>query len=75
LKDSETFSSVDPVPFDDYVTESTMSVLACHAEGESCDVVIGGIPDIPGESMYYKQLEFMRKHEWRRTWVDIRQKR
>ncbi|KAJ5407585.1 proline racemase family [Penicillium cosmopolitanum] len=65
-KGSETFSSVDPVPFDDYVTESTMSVVACHAEGESCDVVIGGIPDIPGESMYYKQLEFMSQHEWRR---------
>jgi proline racemase len=57
---------VGPVPFDDYVSKITMSVVACHAEGESCDVVIGGIPDIPGDSMYYKQLEFMRKHEWRR---------
>lgn len=57
---------MDPVLFDDYVTEMTMSVVAFHAEGESCDVVIGGIPDIPGHSMYYKKLEFMRQHEWRR---------
>lgn len=62
----QAFSSVQPVLFDDYVTENTMSVVACHTEGESCDVVVGGIPELQGETMQYKQLEFMRRHEWRR---------
>ncbi|KAJ5112810.1 proline racemase family [Penicillium argentinense] len=43
-----------------------MSVVACHAEGEACDVVVGGIPHVRGQTMLHKQIEFMSHHEWRR---------
>lgn len=62
----EQFSSLHSISFDEYITPNTMSIVGCHSEGESWDVVVGGIPHLPGDTMQYKQIEFMRNHEWRR---------
>jgi proline racemase len=34
----------------------TITVVDCHAEGESGQVVVGGLPPIPGETVFEKRL-------------------
>ncbi|KAH8666153.1 proline racemase [Ilyonectria robusta] len=36
----------------------TLSVVGCHAEGEVGDVIIGGVLDVPGKTMYDKLVHF-----------------
>ena len=40
----------------------TVSIVGCHAEGEVGDVIIGGVLDVPGETMYEK-LEHCLAHK------------
>ncbi|KAJ5280012.1 hypothetical protein N7478_005384 [Penicillium angulare] len=40
-----------------------ISVVECHAEGEACDVVIGGMESVTGSSAYRKQLNFKNEHD------------
>lgn len=40
----------------------TLSVVGCHAEGEVGDVIIGGVINVPGTTMYEK-LVYMRNHK------------
>lgn len=41
----------------------TLSVVGCHAEGEVGDVIIGGVLDVPGETMYDKLVHFQTKDD------------
>lgn len=41
----------------------TISVVGCHAEGEVGDVIVGGVPDIPGKSMYEKLRNFQNHND------------
>ena len=34
----------------------TITVVDCHAEGESGQVVVGGVPPIPGETVFDKRV-------------------
>ncbi|RCI16462.1 hypothetical protein L249_2662 [Ophiocordyceps polyrhachis-furcata BCC 54312] len=36
----------------------TISIVGCHAEGEVGDVIIGGVLDVPGKTMYDKLEHF-----------------
>lgn len=45
----------------------TLSVVGCHAEGEVGDVIIGGVLDVPGSTMYEKLVHFLNEKD------DIRQ--
>ncbi|KND94569.1 Trans-3-hydroxy-L-proline dehydratase [Tolypocladium ophioglossoides CBS 100239] len=36
----------------------TLSVVGCHAEGEVGDVIVGGVLDVPGKTMYDKLVHF-----------------
>lgn len=36
----------------------TISIVGCHAEGEVGDVIIGGVLDVPGKTMYDKLVHF-----------------
>lgn len=40
----------------------TITVVDCHAEGESGQVVVGGIPHIPGETVFDKRV-YLQDHE------------
>lgn len=40
----------------------TISVVGCHAEGEVGDVIVGGVLDVPGKTMYEK-LEYFQTHK------------
>src|SRR5581483_194005 len=40
----------------------TITVVDCHAEGESGRVVIGGVPDIPGDTVFDKRV-YLQDHE------------
>ena len=40
----------------------TITVVDCHAEGESGQVVIGGVPHIPGDSVFDKRV-FLQDHQ------------
>ncbi|KAJ6109888.1 hypothetical protein N7486_002123 [Penicillium sp. IBT 16267x] len=42
-----------------------MSIVESHAEGEACDVVIGGLGSVRGRSMYGKLLNFRNEHDHR----------
>lgn len=37
----------------------TLSVVGCHAEGEVGDVIVGGVLDVPGNTMYEKLQYFL----------------
>lgn len=37
----------------------TISVVGCHAEGEVGDVIVGGVLDVPGKTMYDKLEHFL----------------
>lgn len=41
----------------------TLSVVGCHAEGEVGDVIIGGVLDVPGKTMYDKLQYFLTKQD------------
>lgn len=41
----------------------TLSVVGCHAEGEVGDVIIGGVLDVPGKTMYEKLQYFLTKQD------------
>ncbi|KAK0382681.1 hypothetical protein NLU13_6678 [Sarocladium strictum] len=43
--------------------DSTVSIIACHAEGEVGDVIIGGIADMPASTMHEKLLKFTEKYD------------
>lgn len=45
----------------------TINVVGCHAAGEVGDVVIGGVLDVPGKTMFDKMMHFWTKAD------DIRQ--
>ncbi|KAF9895114.1 hypothetical protein FE257_000016 [Aspergillus nanangensis] len=36
----------------------TITVVGCHAEGEVGDVIVGGVLDVPGKTMYDKLVHF-----------------
>jgi proline racemase len=40
----------------------TITVVDCHAEGESGQVVVGGVPHIPGETVFDKRV-FLQDHQ------------
>ncbi|KAJ4376310.1 hypothetical protein N0V83_001593 [Neocucurbitaria cava] len=40
----------------------TLSIVGCHAEGEVGDVIIGGIVNVPGKTMYEKMVH-MQTHK------------
>lgn len=35
-----------------------LHVVGCHAEGMRGDVVVGGLPAVPGETVFEKMLYF-----------------
>ncbi|KAA8899613.1 hypothetical protein TRICI_006325 [Trichomonascus ciferrii] len=37
----------------------SVSVVGCHAEGEVGDVIVGGVLDVPGKTMYEKMKHFL----------------
>ncbi|KAH7121558.1 proline racemase [Dactylonectria macrodidyma] len=39
----------------------TISIVGCHAEGEVGDVIIGGVLNVPGKTMYDKLVHFLTK--------------
>lgn len=41
----------------------TISVVGCHAEGEVGDVIVGGVLDVPGRTMYDKLVYFRDKKD------------
>ncbi|KAK7403415.1 hypothetical protein QQX98_010828 [Neonectria punicea] len=41
----------------------TLSVVGCHAEGEVGDVIVGGVLDVPGKTMYEKLEYFQHKQD------------
>ncbi|KAF7550961.1 hypothetical protein G7Z17_g5358 [Cylindrodendrum hubeiense] len=41
----------------------TLSIVGCHAEGEVGDVIIGGVLDVPGKTMYDKLVHFQTKDD------------
>lgn len=41
----------------------TLSVVGCHAEGEVGDVIVGGVLDVPGATMYDKLNHFLHKKD------------
>lgn len=45
----------------------TFNVIGVHGAGEVCDVITGGILDVPGKTMYEKLMHFWTKAD------DIRQ--
>ncbi|KHN98529.1 Proline racemase [Metarhizium album ARSEF 1941] len=40
-----------------------IQVVGCHAEGEVGDVIVGGVPDVPGNSMLEKLQNFKKSHD------------
>lgn len=40
-----------------------MEVVGCHAEGMRGDVVVAGIPEIPGETVFEKKLNFEKDYD------------
>ncbi|KAJ5920946.1 hypothetical protein N7466_009272 [Penicillium verhagenii] len=54
-----------PKGFDNVLGPNTISIVESHAEGEACDVVIGGFENIRGRSMYGRLLNFRREHDHR----------
>lgn len=44
-------------------SKRAVSIVTCHAEGESGDVVIGGVPDIAASTMHEKLLKFTAKYD------------
>ncbi|MBP2239195.1 proline racemase [Sinorhizobium kostiense] len=36
--------------------KKVLSVVDCHAEGESGKVVVGGVGQVPGETMFEKRV-------------------
>ena len=38
--------------------DTMLSIVGCHAEGMRGDVVLGGIPDVPGSTVFEKKLYF-----------------
>ncbi|CAH0047356.1 unnamed protein product [Clonostachys solani] len=47
----------------------TISIVSCHAEGESGDVIIGGVLDIPSSTMHEKLVKFIDKYDGLRRLV------
>jgi proline racemase len=41
----------------------TLSVVGCHAEGEVGDVIVGGVLDVPGKTMFEKLTHFSTKQD------------
>lgn len=41
----------------------TLSVVGCHAEGEVGNVIIGGVLDVPGATMFEKMTYFWRNND------------
>ncbi|KAH6890660.1 proline racemase [Thelonectria olida] len=41
----------------------TISVIGVHAEGELGDVIVGGVLDVPGKTMYDKMMHFWTKQD------------
>lgn len=41
----------------------TLSVIGCHAEGEVGDVIVGGVLDVPGKTMFEKMQYFWTKND------------
>ncbi|CAG9948582.1 unnamed protein product [Clonostachys rosea f. rosea IK726] len=39
----------------------TINIVGCHAEGEIGDVVVGGVLDVPGKTMFDKMMHFWTK--------------
>ena len=40
---------------------SIIQVVDCHAEGESGQVIVGGVGDIPGDTVFAKRL-YLQEH-------------
>ncbi|KAF2724198.1 proline racemase [Polychaeton citri CBS 116435] len=40
-----------------------LNVVGVHTAGEVCDVIIGGVLDVPGETMYDKMMHFWKKRD------------
>ncbi|KAJ5554632.1 4-hydroxyproline 2-epimerase 1 [Penicillium frequentans] len=51
-----------PKSFDNILGPGTMSIVESHAEGEACDVAIGGFESVRGRSMYGQLLNFRNEH-------------
>lgn len=41
----------------------TLSIVGCHAEGEVGDVIVGGVLDVPGKTMFEKMMHFWTKND------------
>ncbi|KAI5927347.1 proline racemase family [Camillea tinctor] len=41
----------------------TFNVVGAHCGGEVCDVVVGGVLDVPGETMFDKMMHFWKKQD------------
>ncbi|KAF4986469.1 hypothetical protein FDECE_15938 [Fusarium decemcellulare] len=40
-----------------------ISIVGCHAEGEVGDVIVGGVRDVPGKTMYEKLVHCLNKED------------
>lgn len=43
--------------------KSSITVIGCHAEGEVGDVIVGGVLDVPGKTMFEKLRHFETKRD------------
>ncbi|KAJ5752149.1 hypothetical protein N7520_009066 [Penicillium odoratum] len=59
------FSPSLPKTFEHVLGLNTMSVVESHAEGEACDVVIGGFKSTRGRTMYGRLMNFRNEHNQR----------
>ncbi|KAJ5903609.1 hypothetical protein N7504_005992 [Penicillium tannophilum] len=59
------FSPSLKTSFDNILGPGTMSIVESHAEGEACDVAIGGFESVRGRSMYGQLLNFRNEHDHR----------
>lgn len=44
-------------------SKRAFSVVGVHTAGEVCDVVVGGVLDVPGETMYEKMMHMWHKND------------
>ncbi|KAJ5570257.1 proline racemase [Penicillium hispanicum] len=57
-RDLGSYSSSVPKEFDNVIVLGAVSVVGTHAEGEACDVVIGGVRDVSGQTISERQRRF-----------------
>ena len=43
--------------------DRVLYVVGCHAEGMIGDTVVGGVPDVPGDTVFEKKLYFEKHHD------------